>query len=94
MNKGYFPNHRWSPLGLQLGLLHPTLLTIGAKCREDPENCLQECLARWLSKADIVTESGVPTWESLASALEKIGEVSAAEEIKELSKQICIIVCM
>ena len=69
-------------------------LTIGAKCREDPENYLQECLTRWLSKADIVTNSGGPTWDSLASGLEKIREVSAAEKIKELSKQICIIVCM
>ena len=90
LNKGYFPNDRWSPLGLQLGLLQPTLSAIRAKHRGDPENCLQDCLTRWLSKADIVTKSGGPTWNSLASALEKIGEVSTAEKINEFSEWICI----
>ena len=86
MKQGFFPNDRWSPLGLQLGLLQPTLSAIRAKHRDDPESCLQDCLTRWLSKVDSVTKSGGPTWDSLASALEIIGEVSTGEKIKEFSE--------
>ena len=88
MKQGYFPDDKWSPLGLQLGLLQPTLSSIRAKYREDPEGCLQDCLTRWLSKSDRVTERGGPTWDSLASALKEIGEVYAAEKIKEFSEWI------
>ena len=88
LKKGLFPSHRWSPLGLQLGLLQPTLSDIRAKYRDDPENCLQECLTLWLSKADKVTESGGPTWGSLADALHKIGENFAAEKITEFSEEL------
>ena len=88
LKKGLFPNHRWSPLGLQLGLLQPTLSTIKANHRDDVESCLQECLTLWLSKADKVTESGGPTWDSLASALNKIDENFTAEKIKEFSEEV------
>ena len=86
LKQGYFPNDRWSPLGLQLGLLQLTLSSIRTKCRDDPESCLQECLNLWLSKADSVTKSGGATLDSLASALEMIGQVFTAEKIKEFSK--------
>ena len=86
LKKGLFPSHRWSPLGLQLGLLQPTLSDIRVKYRDDPESCLQECLTLWLSKADKVTESGGPTWDSLSSALNKLGENATADKIKEFSK--------
>ena len=86
LKQGYFPNDRWSPLGLQLGLLQPTLSSIRTKYRDDPESCLQECLNLWLSKADSVTKSGGATLDSLASALEKIGQVFTAEKIKDFSK--------
>ena len=87
LKKGLFPNHRWSPLGLQLGLLQPTLSTIKANHKDDVESCLQECLTLWLSKADKVTESRGPTWDSLADALHKIGETFAAEKIMEFSEK-------
>ena len=87
LKKGLFPSHRWSPLSLQLGLLQPTLSDIRAKYREDPESCLQECLTLWLGKADKVTESGGPTWDSLADALHKIGENFAAEKIIGFSEK-------
>ena len=87
LKQSHFPSHRWSPLGLQLGLLQPTLSGIKAKYRDDPDNCLQECLTLWLSKADKVTESGGPTWDSLASALNKLGENATADKIKEFSKE-------
>ena len=73
MKQSEFPDHRWSPLGLQLGLLQPTLSDIRAKYKDDPESCLQECLTLWLNKADKVTESGGSTWDSVADALHKIG---------------------
>ena len=88
LKQSHFPNHRWSPLGLQLGLLQPTLSDIRAKYRDDPENYLQECLTLWLSKADNVTESGGPTWDSLASALNKLGENATADKIKEFSEEL------
>ena len=88
LKKGLFPNHRWSPLGLQLGLLQPTLSTIKANHRDDVESCLQECLTLWLSKGDKVTESGGPTWDSLVSALNKIDENFTAEKIKEFSEEV------
>ena len=87
LKQGCFPSHRWSPLGLQLGLLQPTLSDIRAKYRDDPESCLQECLTLWLSKADKVTESGGPTWDSLSSALNKLGENATANRIMEFGKE-------
>ena len=90
LKKGLFPSHRWSPLGLQLGLLQPTLSTIKANHRDDVESCLQECLTLWLSKADKVTECGGPTWDSLADALHKIGENFVTEKIMEFSKKFTI----
>ena len=88
LKQGYFPSHRWSPLGLQLGLLQPTLSDIRTKYRDDPESCLQECLTQWLNKADKVIESGGPTWDSLTDALKKIEQVFAAEQIKEFSENL------
>ena len=82
LKQSHFPSNCWSPLGLQLGLLQPTLSHIRTKYRDDPETCLQECLIQWLSEADHVTESGGPTWDSLADALYKVGEDSAAEKVR------------
>ena len=82
-----FPNHKWFPLGLQLGLLSSTLKDIEANHKDDVRRCLQECLTLWLSKADKVTESGGPTWDSLASALRNIEENFGAEKITEFSKK-------
>ena len=87
LGESHFPSSRWSPLGLQLGLLQPTLIDIKAKYNNDPDECLQECLTRWLKRADNVDENGGPTVESLASALNKIGEVSIAMKIAKLSSE-------
>ena len=40
-----------------------------------------------MSKADEFTESGGPTWDSLADTLHKIGENFAAEKIMEFSDE-------
>ena len=83
-----FPNHKWFPLGLQLGLLSPTLKDIEANHKDDVRRCLQECLTLWLSKADKVTDNGGSTWDSLADALRNIEENFAAEKILEFSKNL------
>ena len=59
----------------------PTLENIEDKCRGNLHKCLQECLAAWLRKEDIVkvTSKGGPTWTSLATALEKIREFQLAD---------------
>ena len=75
----------WSTTGTVTNL-QSTLSDIRAKHKDDPESCLQDCLTLWLSKADKVTESGGPTWDSLADALHKIGENFAAEKIMEFSE--------
>ena len=87
LKKVRFPNHRWFPLGLQLGLLSPTLEDIKANNNENVESCLQKCLTLWLKKADKVTESGGSTWDSLADALRNIDENFAAEKIMEFSEK-------
>ena len=84
LRESYFPNHRWFPLGLQLGLLQPTLTEIEANHRDDVERCLHECLTKWLSRTDKVDENGGPTMNSLVNALNKIGEVATAIKITEL----------
>ena len=77
----HFPMHKWSRLGLQLGLYKQTLDDIEANCRGRIAECLTECLSLWLNKRDKVTEKGEPTWSSLKTAIEKIGESSCAEKI-------------
>ena len=80
LKQGYFPNHKFIPLGLQLGLLQSTLADIKANHKDDVESGLRECLTRWLRKADKVTENGDSTRKSLADALHKIEENFAAKK--------------
>ena len=84
LKQSHFLSYHWSPLSL----LQPTLSTIKANHRDDVESCLQECLTLWLRKANKVTESGGPTWDSLASALNKIEENFTAEKIKKISEEL------
>ena len=87
LKQGYFPNSKWFPLGIYLGLLPPTLKEIEANHRGDVGRCLIECLTLWLNEADKCGEF-TPSWDSLADAVEKTGENITAKIIKELSKQI------
>ena len=74
----------WHRLGLQLGLYEPTLVDIDKKYRGDPEECFCECIAAWLRVEDKVkeTEDG-PSWLSLVSALNTIGEHCIAANISD-----------
>ena len=82
LEKNHFRRSDWQRLGLRLGLYHPTLECIDKKYREDPDLCLQECLACWLHGQDKVQKIGGHTWSSLALAVQKIGYHDIANKIK------------
>ena len=88
LKQDYFQNDRWSPLGLQLGLLELTLSSIRTMYRDHPQNCLQEWLTLSFSKADIVAINRRPTLDSLANTLKKIGQIFTAKNIKDFSEYI------
>ena len=85
LKQGYFPDDKWSSLGLNLGLLQPTLSVIETNYKGDVERCFCECLTQWLCQIDNVSESGGPTLDSLAFALNKIGENAVAIKIQKFS---------
>lgn len=46
-------------------------------------NILDDVTAAWLNREDQVLEkSGEPTWKRLADAMERIGQVGTAEDIR------------
>ena len=71
----------WQSLGLELGLLYPTLETIKKEQRGDINNCMVKMLAAWLQQQDNVSRKGVPSWSVLRTALESIGEHQLASEL-------------
>ena len=87
LRQGYFPNNKWFPLGIYLGLLPPTLKEIEANHRGDVGRCIIECLSLWLNEADQCGEF-TASWDSLADAVEKTEENITAKTIREISKQI------
>ena len=83
-----FPEAKWFDLGLNLGLLHPTLEAIEATHRGYPSRCLMECLTKWLTKADDnVTTVGPITWQTLANAIEELSATTIAESIQKTSNK-------
>ena len=72
----------WFDLGLQLGLYYPTLKDIEEDYRVS-RKCFRECMSAWLRGKDKVREVGGPSWSSLVSALDTIGEHCIAINIKE-----------
>ena len=83
LKDNYFPASKWLDLGLSLGLYHPTLKDIDAQYR-DMNDCLRECLAKWLNKEDNVEKKGEPSWSSLIKGLRTIGDKALAEKIEKL----------
>ena len=71
----------WQSLGLELGLLYPTLKRIDGEQRGVIEKCKMEMLAAWLQQQDNVTRNGVPSWLTLKKALVDIGENELADTI-------------
>ena len=71
----------WQSLGLELGLLYPTLKRIKKEQREDINDCMMEMLAAWLQQQDDVAKKGVPSWLTLKAALMNIDEKKLADSI-------------
>lgn len=72
----------WENIGLELGLLHPTLTTISKDNSGNTAACKRAMLASWLNKNDIVTKRGGPSWEQLATALRNYQKIPEAENIE------------
>ena len=71
----------WQSLGLQLGLLYPTLEQIEIDNRSQVEQCKTKMIAAWLKRKDNVLQVGAPSWSVLKAALKRIGENAVVEEI-------------
>ena len=71
----------WQSLGLELGLLYPTLKRIKKEQREDINGCMMEMLEAWLEQKDDVAKKGVPSWLTLKAALVNINEKKLADSI-------------
>ena len=71
----------WKDLGLQLGLLYPTLTDIETFRHYKPNECRIDMLSAWLQQQDNVTQKGVPSWSVLRAALQSMGEHETADRI-------------
>ena len=71
----------WQSLGLELGLLYPTLEQIDEEQRGSIAKCKTKMLASWLRQQDHVSRKGIPSWAVLRTALEEMGEHQLASEI-------------
>ena len=85
LHRHHFRNTKWFPLGLNLGLLAPTLEEIEQNNNDKAGPCLRECLSKWLTKADNVAERGGATWETLIEALKSavVQENAVADSISK-----------
>ena len=70
----------WQSLGLELGLLYPTLKRIKRE-QHDINDCMMEMLATWLQQKDNVSQAGAPSWSVLQTALREISENDLANRI-------------
>ena len=73
--------NNWQSLGLELGLLYPTLEGIDEEQRGVIDKCKTKMLAAWLRKEDKVQQVGTPSWRVLQRALESIEENELASKI-------------
>ena len=71
----------WQSLGLELGLLYPTLKRIKKEQQGDMKDCMMEMLEAWLQQQDNVSQVGAPSWQMLQRALNSIGENELANKI-------------
>ena len=79
-----FDNTKWRELGLQLGLRQGTLNVIENNHPRDTDRCHDECLTKWLERADNVDKChGVPTYSSLADALHMINQKDVTDKIRK-----------
>ena len=71
----------WHQLGLYLGLYSNTLDAIKLDYRECKQ-CFIQCMSAWLRGEDKVKDKDGPSWLSLVSALDKMGDYHIATNIK------------
>ena len=64
----HFQTIKWFDFGLYLCLSYNDLKTIEHNYPRDAEQCLTECLAKWL------TDDIEATWDKLAIAAGKVGD--------------------
>ena len=86
-----FDNTNWRMLGQELGLQQGTLNVIEKNHQKDTDRCHDECLTKWLQRADNVDKChGVPKYCSLADALDKINQKDVADKLRKYT--FCIII--
>ena len=73
--------NNWKELGLQLGLVYPTLEKIDLEQRGRIDSCKICMLSAWLQQQDNVSKKGVPSWSVLRTALQSMGEHETADRI-------------
>ena len=84
LRNAHFGNDMWKELGLELGLRQGTLNVIENNQSRNADRCHDECLTKWLQRADDVDKClGVPTYRSLADALVKINRKDVADKIRK-----------
>ena len=71
----------WMSLGLEFGLLYPTLEAIEDSSRGQVDQCKRKMISAWLKRQDNVLKVGTPSWSVLKAALKGIGENAVAEVI-------------
>ena len=71
----------WQSLGLELGLLEPTLEAIETDYHGKVGLCKQKMIASWLKQKDNVLEVGSPSWSVLKAALKEMGENEVADHL-------------
>ena len=78
LKDGNFWTFKWFDFGLNLNLSYNDLKIIERNYSQDAEQCLTECLAKWL------TDDIEATWDKLAIAAGKVGQTSVAAYISEI----------
>lgn len=75
--RDHLTNGQLKEVGLALGLNNVRLENI------NPDNLFNDVVHFWLKRADnVLDESGIPSLESLAKALEKVGMNGIAEDMR------------
>ena len=73
--------NNWKELGLQLGLVYPSLERIDLEQRGRITFSIMAMLSAWLQQQDNVLQKGVPSWSVLRAALQSMGEHETADRI-------------
>ena len=83
LEESTFDKRYWLELGLQLRIKYNDLITIQSDYRDNTDQCLAECLIKWLI-------TGKATYTGLAEALWEMGQNATADYFN--SKCVCIFI--